>query len=76
MLNPDQQALVDFVQKEAVHLPLAQRLMVYRGLADFSDMQDLVSAMTRKVRILERAEAECREQDLNFTKDKGHNGGK
>ena len=82
MLNPDEQALVEFVQKHAVNLPAAERAAVYRGLADLTEVQELAQAMFRKARIMEEAEVKCAELDLDFTPkpkkpkhDGHHNGG-
>lgn len=67
MLNPDQKALVEFVNKYSPLLPLAERAAIYRGLADFTDVLTLVQMLSLKARALEEAEAKCHELDLGFT---------
>ena len=69
MFNPDQTALIEFVQERAPDLPVTQRVKVYRGLADFTTDRELRQSLVGKSRILEEAEAKCLELNLTFHKE-------
>ncbi|MDE2104753.1 MAG: hypothetical protein KGL39_46380 [Patescibacteria group bacterium] len=34
MLNPNEQALINFVQRESKRLPVVERIAIYRGLSE------------------------------------------
>ena len=66
MLNPDQKILIEFVEDRAVHLPVRERIKVYRGLADFIEDKSVASPLVQKAQILETAESRCAQLNLEF----------
>ena len=74
MLNPNEKALLDFVEDTAPALHVEKRIRVYRGLADIIPVKRHRARLLKKAAILEEAERRCAE--LNFDDGKPHNGEK
>jgi len=70
-LNPDERALLDYVEETGPALPVAKRVRIYRGLADLMTVKRHRVRLLKKVKILEDAERQC--QELHF-EDGDHNG--
>ena len=71
-LNPNQKALVEYIEETAPNLPAQRRIRIYRGLADCIEVKRHRIPLLKKALILEEAERQCAE--LNFTANPGHDG--
>lgn len=67
MLNPNENALIEFVQEFAPQLPAQRRIRVYRGAADSIEDRKCRNAFNSQAIILEEAERRCAELNFNFT---------
>ena len=66
MLNPLQVAVVELVQEKALELPAAQRIKIYRGMADFIQDPNVARKFVQRAMILEAAEAKCLKLKIQF----------
>ena len=66
MLNTDQKILIEFVEDRAPRLPVRKRIKVYRGLADFIEDKSVASPLVKKAQILEDAESQCSQLNLEL----------
>jgi len=67
MFNPNHIAVFDLVQASAPSLPVAQRIKVYRGLADMVGNDAQATQLIASANALEEAEKKCSELKLVFT---------
>ena len=66
MLNPDQQAAIEFIQQQAETLPIHARIKIYRGVATFVKDETARRTFIARADILQQAEERCQKLNLNF----------
>lgn len=69
MLNSDKIAVINFIQAGAEHVPVAERIQLYHGMADFLDARDHArerKSFLDRACILEEAQAKCTQLNLKF----------
>lgn len=65
-MNDDQKAVLDFIEEQAVNLPLHRRVRVYRGLGDMMPNHEFRRLFFQRARVLEQADALCAELKLDW----------
>jgi hypothetical protein len=75
-LNPDERALLEYIEETAPFLPVHKRIRIYRGLADLIEIKRHRTRLLKKVRILQEAERRCAELHFEPETDDGHDGHK